>query len=318
MRRLEEVACFATPQVRAVMTRKLIELVNHQPILNLISIRAVKPDEVIFVGTQEQHATVEHLKHTLRRKIDVHTLDVHDPFDPITIYKDIEVYMKRLGWEPSKTIFDLSGGSKMMAIGAYQLAMEKSGILADVERVRHQYRLRLYHFKNGHALLKQDVVLPPLITIEDYLNAHLPGFDVGGFSTDERGRIDEGGEFEKTIYEALKPNVDEVLAGVRPAGVAGQIEIDLVVRRNNGVGIIEAKTGVKKAGIDQLDTAGNPMYMGMYATKFLITGRRLPRAHKTLAVAQQIHVIELPGYYPGRGIPNNERQFLRQQIEQML
>jgi len=300
------------------MTRKLIELVNHQPILNLIPIRAVKPDEVIFVGTREEHATIEHLKHTLKRNIQVHTLDVHDPFDPITIHKDIDSYIKRLGWDPSKTIFDLSGGSKMMAIGAYQLAMEKSGILADVERVRHQYRLRLYHFKDGHAVLQQDTVLPALITVEDYLNAHLPGFDVEGFSTDERGRIDEGGEFEKTLFEALKPDVDEVFAGVRPAGVANQIEIDLVVRRKNGVGIIEAKTGVKKAGIDQLDTAGNPYYMGMYATKFLITGRRLPRAHKTLAAAQQIHVIELPGYYPGEGIPHNERQFLRQQIEEAL
>ena len=300
------------------MTRKLIELVNHQPILNLIPIRAVKSDEVIFVGTREEHITVDHLKRTLKRNIQVHTLDVHDPFDPVTIYKDIEDYMKRLGWDPSKTIFDLSGGSKMMAIGAYQLALEKSAILADVERVRHQYRLRLYHFDNGHAVMKRDVVLPALITLEDYLNAHLPGFDVDGFSTDERGRIDEGGEFEKTIYEALKPNVDEVLAGVRPAGVERQIEIDLIIRRNNGVGIIEAKTGVKKAGIDQLDTAGNPNYIGMYATKFLITGRRLPRAHKTLAVAQQIHVIELPGYYPGQGIPQSERQFLKQQIEQTL
>ena len=112
--------------------------------------------------------------------------------------------------------------------------------------------------------------------------------------------------------------MDEVLAGVRPAGVADQIEIDLIVRRSNGIGIIEAKTGVKKSGIDQLDTAANPHYLGMYATKFLITGRRLPRAHQTLAVAQQIHVIELPGYYPGRGIAKNERQFLRQQIEQKL
>ncbi len=300
------------------MTRKLIELVNHQPILNLIPIRAVKPDEILFVGTRKEHATIEHLKNALKRDIQVHTMDVHDQYDPAVIYKDIASHTQRLGWDLAKTVFDLSGGSKMMAFGAFQLAKEKSGILADMERIKHQYRLRLYHFKGEHAVLQRDVVLPPLITIEDYLNAHLPGFDVEGFSTDERGKIDEGGEFEKTIYETLKPDVDEVLAGVRPAGVAHQIEIDLIVRRENGVGIIEAKTGVRKAGIDQLDTAGNPTYMGMYATKFLITGRRLPRAHKTLAIAQQIHVIELPGYYPGRGIPHNERQFLQQQIERAL
>lgn len=300
------------------MTIKLVELVNHQPILNLIPIRAIKPDEVLFVGTREEHGTIEHLKRTLRQDIRVHTMDVHDPYDPIAVHNDIAAHMQEMGWEPARTVFDLSGGSKVMAFGAYGLARRVEAVIADIERVRKQYRLRIYHFEDHHIVLKKDVALPALFTLEDYLNAHLPGFHLDSFSSDDRGEIDDGGEFERTIFEALQPNVDEILAGMRPAGVADQIEIDLVVRRGNSVGLIEAKTGIKKAGIDQLNTAGNPVFMGMFATKFLVTGRRLPRAHKILASAHDIHVIELPSYYPGRGIPQSELQLLRSQVQQYL
>jgi hypothetical protein len=83
--------------------------------------------------------------------------------------------------------------------------------------------------------------------------------------------------------------------------VSKQIEIDLVVRIGNNVGLVEAKTWVNKAGIDQLDTAGNSVYLGKHATKFLVTSRYLPRAHKTLASSQHTHVVELPGYTVGIG-----------------
>jgi hypothetical protein len=113
---------------------------------------------------------------------------------------------------------------------------------------------------------------------------------------------------------AIAPKVDEILAGVRPKGVQNQIEIDLIIRRGNEVGIIEAKTGVNKAGIDQLSTAGAEDYLGEYLTKFLITGRRLTPAIRALAQAQQVRIIELPGYDFHRGIPDNERNFMLQVI----
>ena len=120
------------------------------------------------------------------------------------------------------------------------------------------------------------------------------------------------------VYDALAPHVDEVMAGVRPSGVAKQIEIDLVVRQGNNVGIIEAKTGIKKAGIDQLDTAGNPHYLGDFLAKMLVTGRYLPRAHKALATAQEIRVIELPGYSDRAGLPSQDKQRLVQTVQQAL
>ena len=67
-----------------------------------------------------------------------------------------------------------------------------------------------------------------------------------------------------------------------------------------------------------MDTAGNPSYLGRYATKFLVTGRYLPRVHKSLAVAQEIHVVELPGYTVHHGIPEQEQRRLVQTVRAAL
>jgi hypothetical protein len=67
-----------------------------------------------------------------------------------------------------------------------------------------------------------------------------------------------------------------------------------------------------------LDTAGNPNYLGEHAVKFLVTGRYLPRAHKMLAIAQDIQVIELPGYMDVRCLPQQEETRLVDMVKRSL
>jgi hypothetical protein len=300
------------------MTRNLVTLVGEQPLPTLLSIRHLDAKEVLFVGTREWHSVSQHLQDLMKRERHIHLTEVRDPYDPPVILQQMRNKLHKLGWPPETITYDLSGGNKMMAFAAYQLAMESRSALVDVEFVRHQHRLRRYRLDGNHAIREEDTLLPDLITIADYLKAHAPGFEVDGFSRDHQGRIDAGGEFESTIYRTLEPHVDEILSGVRPGSVAHQIEIDLMIRCGNGVGLVEAKTGVNKAGIDQLDTAGNPDYLGRYAAKFLVTGRYLPRPHKALASAQGIHVVELPGYTVHHGIPDQEQRRLIQTVRTVL
>jgi hypothetical protein len=301
------------------MALRLVELLYAQPILNLLPIRYLKPDEVLFVGTRDTQPVYQRLQNLVRDETEVRLTEVRDHTNPTAMIRAIGKKLRKLGWSPGDTstgdvlVFNVSGGSRMMALATYALARNRQSRVVDAELVRGQYQLRLYDLWE-HLGLHEDVTLPTLITIADYLKAHVPGFDEDGFSKDRRGRIDFGGRFEERIYRTLAPHVDEVLAGVRPAGVKNQIEIDLVVRKGNRVGIVEAKTGVKKAGIDQLDTAGNPRYLGEHIIKMLITGSYLPRAHKSLAFAQEIRVIELPSYEDRRGISPKDQQWLVSQV----
>lgn len=300
------------------MIKHLVTLVGEQPLHTLLSIRYLDPEEVLFVGTRERHNVSQHLITLTEKERRIHLTEVRDAYDPPRLYEQMKKRLHKLGWSPADTGFDMSGGNRPMAFAIYRLAMEGRSELIDVELVRLKHRLRRYKLDGEHAHLEEDVSLPDLITIADYLNAHAPGFEADGFATDKQGRINAGGKFESAIFGALQPNVDEIMPGVRPGGVAHQIEIDLVVRCGNNVGLVEAKTGVNKAGIDQLDTAGNPSFMGRYATKLLITGRLLPRAHKALALAQEIHVIELPGYSVQYGIPDQEKRRLIETVRTAL
>jgi hypothetical protein len=297
---------------------KLVGLLGPQPILNLLAIRDLQPQEILFVGTKETHALGQNLQNLVGGQATVHQTEIYDPYDAPYMIKAINKKLRKLGWQKDETLFDLSGGSKLMFYAATELAKAHESPAADIERVGYRYRIRQIEFRNHQMTMTRDEYLPSLISIADYLHCYLPGFREDGFSRDAHGRVDIGGRFENSVYDALAPHVDEVMAGVRPSGVAEQIEIDLIVRQGNNVGIIEAKTGIKKAGIDQLDTAGNPHYLGDFLAKLLITGRYLPRAHKALATAQQIQVIELPGYDDRSGIPAQEQRHLVQTIQQAL
>ncbi len=299
-------------------TKKLVSLVGEQPLSTLLPIRHLDPSEVLFVGARQWHRVTQHLQALVGKERPVHLTELRNPYDPPTIRRQLSKKIRKLGWAAEEITCDLSGGNKVMAITVFDMAMDHLRRLVDLEFVRHHHYLRRYRIDDGEAALEEDLALPGLITIADYLNAHAPGFEADGFGRDKRGRINAGGKFESTIFGALEPHVDEIMAGVRPGGVAKQIEIDLMVRIGNNVGLVEAKTGVNKAGIDQLDTAGNPVYLGKYAVKFLVTGRYLPRAHKALAASQQIHVVELPGYDVGRRLPPQEERRLVQSVRSAL
>jgi hypothetical protein len=138
----------------------------------------------------------------------------------------------------------------------------------------------------------EDRLLPGLITIDDYLRAFVDDYHLTGFANQ-----DEGGLFEQAVYAALQPAVDEIMVGAK---LLGALDVDFVVRCDNQVGIIEAKTGpgVKK-GIDQLNTAGGQRYLGTYTQKILVSDQRWDHTRsnlRELAEARRIEVIELPSF----------------------
>lgn len=297
----------------------LVELLGLQPILNLLPMRYLRPDAVLFVGTPATHDISRHLQALVQRDVQVYQTEVANPHDPFAVFQTVRKKLDKLGWGPDEVIYDLSDGTKMESFALARLASDAGATVVDTELVHGRYRMRRYQYEDGHPVFREDIALPEdLISIEDYLHAHIPGFETGGAATDDHSRVDIGGRFEETIFQALAPHLDEVLAGVRPAGVGNQIEIDLVVRRGNRVGIIEAKTGVRKAGIDQLDTAGNAQYLGAHVVKMLVTGGYLSRAYKMLAAAEQIRVIELPGYRDYSRLPDQEHRLLINSVMQAL
>lgn len=263
---------------------------GEQPIPNLLPIRHNRPAEVLLVYTALTQRVSDRLKRIIEPETTVHLCQVH-PYDIPAIQQAIEQKVQALGWPVSETVFNLTGGTKMMALAAFALAAQNNSPFIYLQSEGQQSLLFRYKLAHGAPQFMSREEILPLISASDYLNAHLPGFEIAGFAHDEYGAINEGGRFEQAIHTALKTEF-EVLPGVRPKGVADQIELDLVIRCGNQIGIAEVKLGGDrtegpKRGIDQLSTATRREYLGTYTTRFLITGGRL--GSRIRALAQSVH-----------------------------
>ena len=143
---------------------------------------------------------------------------------------------------------------------------------------------------------------------------YLGDYQITGFAKTREGA------FEKAVHDVLQTHVDEVLAGVKKGGA---LDIDLVIRCGNRVGIAEVKTGEKarkKVGIDQLNTAGGREFLGTYTKKFLIVDMPWDTLSnlRELAQARDITVIEVPSYGMTGAISNTDQRTLARTVQQVL
>lgn len=296
----------------------LVSLIGEQPIPNLLPVRFLKPDENILVYSDRTKPQAERLRKLLSGSPDLHA-DLKTnafAFDAI-----LACLQERLTGAQDVTL-NLTGGTKMMALAAFALAPRLAYPFVYLQtdgRVSWLYR---YGWENGLPRLTVRETLPALVTAEDYLNAHLPGFTQGDFNREERGALSEGGMFEKAIHAALLPHFDQILHSVAPREVDDQIEIDLVLRCSNQVGIAEVKLGggeSPKRGLDQLKMAGEARYLGTYTQQFLIVAAPvLPRRIENLARKREITIVHVPEYRQGLPIPSGAAKRAAQEIRARL
>jgi hypothetical protein len=115
--------------------------------------------------------------------------------------------------------------------------------------------------------------------------------------------------------------VDEIVAGVK---LGGALDIDLVLRCGNQVGIAEVKTGRKsrsKEGINQLNTAGGRAFLGIYTRKILIVDTVWDATCsnlRELAEARNVQVVELPSYLQTGALSDYDRQRLTSAVRSAL
>jgi hypothetical protein len=257
----------------------LVSLIGEQPIPNLLAARQLAATRNLLFYAEKTRQVAEKLQQLLPGA----SLEPIEPFDFEAALRAFETRC------PPHSIINLTGGTKVMAFAAYEFAHQKGLPAVYVES--DQQRSRLFRLDPDYRQ-QAPLELPALITIEDYLRAFLGE----RFGARRVVPDNEGHRFEHTIAEAIRPVVDEAKEAVSLQGV---VDLDLVVRCGNQVGILEAKLGKNdlKHAIDQLNTAGGQKYLGTYTRKFLVSDQDWGAFSdlKELAEARQITVIELPG-----------------------
>jgi len=295
------------------MSKVMVSLVGEQPIPNLLPLKDRPPDVAVMVHTGATRTQAWTVGELLKPNIPVDHLDVL-PYDIEATRVTLQEYVVRRGWAGAEVTFNLTGGTKSMALAAFEVARECRSEFLYLQTEGRRSRAYRYGFDDGRSVrLIESRILPTLIDLDTFIRAHVGGYQMQGPSSTR------GGAFEQAVAKALRPWVDEMLIGVK---IGGALDLDLVVRCENQVGVVEAKASeISKRGIDQLNTAAGREYLGTYTQKILVQDR--PADHTRLnllelAQARNIEVISVPSFAETGQISTADAKTMGQKIRKAL
>ena len=294
----------------------VITLLGEQPIPSLVVLRYLKPDSFTIIST-------EFTAHRAARLMDLVPAERKEslkipPYEMQKAQELIRKHVDELSMRADELAFDLTGGTKIMALAGYAVAQ---ALRAPVFYLRTQQESVLFRYSFGEAgVVESEEILPldertkQLINLEDYLRAYLGDFKISGPCDSEPGR-----SFEIAVQDVLSRACDEVVLGIKAGGA---LDIDLAVRVGNRVGVAELKTGSKaekKRPLEQLNSACGRAFLGIYTRKFLIIDRKLEAQNlKDLAEAWRIKVIELPGFAQNGRLTVEDQEKLIKEVRTAL
>jgi hypothetical protein len=298
------------------MTEKtLVVLMGEQPTPLLLSIREQEPDRVIIIYTNKTQKRAKNLKKVIEDKVEERnegkTKEGRDkvsvslgteehgdskvtlvPTEAYGLYEIMQAIERNLPSEDgNKVIFDVTGGTKVMALAAALVAQRRQAWASYIKTSRSQGTLFRYDISRSPYPEDCSAPLEKDFQLKEYLALYLENFT---FETPP-----PSDNFERAVYEALSGHFDEILCTVKQGD---PLEIDIVVRCGIQVGIIEVKRRGRKKGIDQLNTAGGRDYLGTWVKKFYVVNEewdqndRGMQGLRELAEARRITLIELPSF----------------------
>lgn len=282
------------------MKKTMICLIGEQPVANLLPVLYCKPKTTLLIHSDRTQSVSKNLECVLTRKgFAVSGQRIDETYEITKAQSEMETLVSQPNSD-TELVFNVTGGTKPMSFAALRMAQKLKAPIVYLQSEGAKSLLYSYRFEGQDLMLEKDKEeLGELITIDDYLRVH------GLKDWKQKKEIEA---FEKAVYDALNGNVSEIIPNV----CKGSLEIDLVIRCKNQVGVAEVKAGrkaEKKEGIDQLSTASQREYLGTYTNRFLIVDRQLPSNNADLAQAHRIRVITIQDDWKS-GISEHDKQQL--------
>jgi hypothetical protein len=277
----------------------MIALVGGQTLPNILPILHYKPLNTLFIYTSTTSGQYKNLKTVLEKKrFNVYGIE-SDPYDISAIAKTLNGSLANID---APFVFNLTGGTKSMSLAAYQIAAEHRSSVIYLQSEKGQSIVDHYIWRDYQLYRQQQDPLPEYLNLTDILDLYLgQGKDAEGKDIwKEKGPTiqNNGGHlFEIAIAEALRSHSYEVMCGVK--GSNDQVDIDVVIRYKNQIGIIEAKTG--KKNLDGIKQLSNTMrYLGGTYTKlFLVISGEPSNEQQRVCKWLHINIISLLHYQKG-------------------
>lgn len=291
----------------------VVSLVGEQPLPSLTVLRFLKPLSFTLVCTEYTRKVAERIAELVEA---THKLVFEIPaYRLVGIRERLERHLNTIkqDLDEEKIAFDLTGGTKLMALAAYDVARSHA---SSVYYLRSQKETLLLEYKfTPKGIAERLITIPEaLFDLMDYFLAYLGSeFKITGPCRDEPGR-----SFEMAVAKALKDVVDELEAGIK---FGGALDLDLAFRLGTRVGVAELKTGEKakqKRPLEQVNAACGREFLGIYTKKFLIVDREIGSNLHELARAWNVKVVELPSFGHQRSLSPRDEEKLKQEVRQHL
>ncbi len=293
----------------------LVQLIGAQPLPNLLPPLYLKPNRTILVYTPR---TVE-VKRNIESIIGPCQSLCCDAYD---IERLVEALRHELASQSgADLIFNLTGGTKSMVLAANQVAVQQNAQIVYLESEHNQSILYSYRYDDQLNLrLESKIELPALISIDQFLNAHL-----GQGQWQETGPSkDTGGRFEQVIADALRKKLSqaEVRQGIRflgrPDGTFRQADLDIVVRYGNQFARIECKSQGRTKTLDAFKQLSmwNEL-LGAYTRKFIAMSGSANPDHAEVYKATSIQVIELLSF-DGQSLSEEDQDKLANSVAEAI
>ncbi len=257
--------------------------VGEQPISNLVPIKSLNPKNVVFFVTERTNGIGVALNSTIGEKGAIEKVDPYNISEIISTLTSLIANQENL-FCISDIAFNLTGGTKPMVLAGFSICQKFKFPFCYLQSEGGKSILYTYRWENNEPKLRERKALPGIICLDEYIEIHV------GKKYRKRKDTDK---YEMLVHNCLQYEVDEIKRNIC---LTDSLEVDLILRVGNQVGIVEIKTknkALKKEGIDQLNTAGGREYLGTYTKKFYIADREYPENNKALAKERNITVIEL-------------------------
>lgn len=295
----------------------MVLLAGGQPLPNFLPVHHDKPEAVLIAYTTTAPSVVrayERLADVLMRKTTVIPVEVK-PYDVAATVEAIKNRLDTSDLVGAQVTFNLTGGTKLMSVAAYQLARERRARAIYLESEKRQTIIYRYGWKQDQLqVLKEDTISVPLAS-DDFLDLYI---GIGKWRELPIDPRKEGGPFELAIVNALRPHVDEIRPGIHLHD--DQVDIDVLVRCGDQFGIIEAKSGGKGRsleGIKQLSTAGR--LLGLYTQQCYVITVPPTQRHHALKDAARIETVAITDYVArSTTISEASTQMLAQTVRKQL
>lgn len=297
----------------------MVALIGEQTLPNLLPIRHYQPESVLLVYTSRTEAMSQRLQALLLKDTKVHMLET-DAYDIKDISSKLTKKLEELG--AASLLFNLTGGTKSMVLAAYQVAQNYVAPVFYFQSEGKTNKIYYYVWKHGRLVAQLDEKskngFPEYLTLNDFFDVQLGRNTWHEAGPSYNGSKRDGGFFEKAIADALRSHKYEVMCGVKAFN--DQVDVDVAVRYENQVGVIEAKIGDQARrldGVRQLNTS--KQHLGTYTRLFYVINTTHSESQRVIIEASNIKVISLLEYVANAvSLTPNDTDKLIKEIEGVM